>query len=367
MRTLLIINFLIILFAKTSEGQNQSTRAGLKFGSWTDTLDNTIKGKDITIGKYVIIPINSYPIIRKSNADFFYKVKYLNGSTYIFYSAIVNDSFSVADGIWNRFDSSSNLVGSDIWNKGIILSSKEFNSTGQLRYFDTSDYMTNQFISYHYIDDRLFSKKKSSLNSNKKEVYDYYPNDKLVINNAEPDFTSDFLKKPIDTLKLILHAQDDIEVINIKDSTNNFTFLDKYKKPITSPFKISKSSKIPIYILFKPSPSSLRSTETITLTTNELAGKEYSIYAKTDGYHLNYESVEKISAFSLSISRDKYLILPPMGTVTSTSITWPDGKVTNYIINETTKIDLSDFKPGKYHINTLACNAGGSQTMILVK
>ena len=56
-----------------------------------------------------------------------------------------------------------------------------------------------------------------------------------------------------------------------------------------------------------------------------------------------------------------------MGTVTSTSITWPDGKETNYNINETTKIDLSDFKPGKYHVNTISCNAGGSQTMILVK
>jgi hypothetical protein len=366
MRTLLIIKFLIILFANHCEGQNLSTRAGLKFGSWTDTLDNTINGKVINIGKYVIIPINSYPIIRKSNGDIFYEVKYLNGSAYIFYSAIVNDSFSVADGTWNRFDSSRNLIGSEIWNKGIILSSREFNSAGQLRYFDTSDYTTNRFISYHYIDDRLFSKKKNPLNSDK-AVYEYYPNDKLVLNNAEPDFTSDFLKKPIDTLKLILLAKDDIEVINIKDSTNNFKFLDKYKKPITSPFKISKNSKIPIYILFKPSPSSLRSTETLTLTTNELGGKEYSIYARTDGYHLNYESVEKISTFSLSISRDKYLILPRMGTVTSTSITCPDGKVTNYNINETTKIDLSDFTPGKYHVNTVACNAGGLQTMILVK
>jgi len=367
MKTLLNTGIFFLFFGGYVEGQNVTTPAGLENGYWIDTLENSgTYGKVFDKGTYVIIPVNTYPIIRKSNSNSFFEVKYINSSAIIFYSKIVNDSFAVKDGTWNRFDSLGNLIGAISWEKGIILSSRDHDLHGNPVYFDTSDYISNCYTSYQYIDNRLFKKKQNSLTENISINY-YYPLDKLAISNAEPNFESDFLRRPIDTFKIILFAKDSIAIIGIKDSSHNFKFLDKKKNPISYPFAISKGSKVEVYALFKPSPSSLRSSETFTLVTNELDNKEYPIYATTLGYHLNYKTVEKVSNFSLSISKDKYLIIPRMGTVTVTSVTFPSGAVKYYHISELTKISLSEFVPGKYYISTSSCNAAGSQTMILRK
>lgn len=365
MKTLIVI--CIILFAQFCNGQNLSTEAGLKYGLWKDTLEYiNSSGREIAIGKYCIISSKTYPIIRKSNSDVFYEVKYLNGSNLIFYSKIVYDSFSVSDGIRNKFDTLGNHISSVNWSQGIMLSSREYDSLGNLVYFDTLDYISNCFTAYRYIANRLFSIKESSINANN-TACEYYSSDKLIVSNAEPEFTADFLGRPIDTNKIFLFAKDDITLFGIINPSGNFKFLDKKMKPLLFPFTISKNSTAVIYVLFKPSPGSLSSSEVLTLLTNEPDENEYPIYATTRGYHLNYQTVEKISKFSLSISKDKYLILPSMGTITTTSITYPSGEVKSYNIDVQTKIDLSGFKPGKYYINTIACNAGGSQTMILRK
>lgn len=363
----ILLAIVIIFFAGHCKAQNLSTPSGLKYGLWKDTLENiNSNGREVEIGKYCIISSKTYPIIRKSNSDVFYEVKYLNGSNLIFYSKIVNDSFSVSDGIWNRFDSLGNRIGSVNWKQGIMLSTKDYDSLGNLVYFDTLDYISNCYTAYRYITNRLFSKKETSINVDI-PVYEYYPDDRLSISDAEPEFTADFLGRPVDTNKIFLFAKDDITLFGIINPSGNFKFLDKKMNSLLFPFTISKNSTAVINVLFKPSPASLSSSEVLTLLTNEPDENKYTIYAKTSGYHLNYQTVEKISRFSLSISQDKFLILPSMGTITTTSITYPSGEVKSYNIDGQTKIDLSGFKPGKYYINTIACNAGGSQTLILRK
>lgn len=367
MKYSLFIYIFVFLFFSNIEGQNLITPGGLKFGNWTDTSEYSVaNGREIDKGSYVIIPINTYPIIRKSNDNIFFEVSYLNGSNYIFYSKIVNDSFSVSDGIWNRFDSLGNLSSTRQYNKGIQLSARGYDAAGNLTYFDTTDYNSNISTSYQYINNRLFYKKQVSVNDNS-TTYDYYPNDQLSLSNAEPSFRADFLKRPADTFKILLSAKDSTTITGVKDPNNNFSFLDAKKKLISFPLRISKGQKTVLYVLFKPSPASLRSSEQISLITGGADKKEYPIYATTYGYHLNYKTVEEISKFSLSISQDKYLVLPGMGTITTTFLTYPSGEVKTYNIGDLTKIDLSELKPGKYYINTIACNAGGSQTMILRK
>ena len=359
--------FSILFFANFCEGQNLTTSQGLKYGSWIDTLENIGSySKIIDTGAYEIISINTYPIIRTANSGSFIEVKYQNGSAYIFFSKKVNDSIPVSNGNWSRFDSLGHLISTINWNKGIMLSAREYDIHNNLIEFDTSDFKMNCYTVYRYANKRLFSIKYTSPKI-KNPIYTYYPNDNLSLSNAEPTFISDFLKKPIDTFKLTLSSKEDLKIMNIKDSTRNFIYLDKKFKPISFPYSISKKVNSPIYILFKPSPESLKKEELITIITNDPLAQKYNITAETHGYHLNYQTVEKTPKFSLSISKDKYLIIPPMGTVTSTSIGLPSGEIKYYNIDHLTKIDLSGFAPGKYYINTMSCNAGGSNIMILKK
>ncbi len=354
----------IILFTCLSaKGQNLLSTEGLNYGHWIDTIavDNQ---KIIHSGEYKIVPLSFFNIIR--NGPVVLELKYKNGKTSILHDKVINNKISVTNGLWQRRDTTGRLLSEDYSENGIRMWYKDYDSTGKLTEYWIADYERNTDSLLRYADNGLFCIDYHTGGNYKNAKHIYYPGKSLIISNAEPTMSSNFLKKSTDTFLLKLSSKEQILINNIASESDNFHFFDKLLKPIKFPLNIIPGKYVVINLIYKPKPYSFKEAEVISLTTNDSTDNNYKLKITTFAYHFDYSEVEKIKHLTLSISKDKFLVIPRLGTATSATFTGLKGETTVMQINENSnKIDLSQFKPGKYNLSILSCNAYGNMVVNL--
>jgi hypothetical protein len=107
-------------------------------------------------------------------------------------------------------------------------------------------------------------------------------------------------------------------------------------------------------------------TDTISILTAE-SKVPYIIYSNIYAHHVNGQTVETLASIQLSRTKDKFLVLPSMGTVTDATIVSNNGDKSFYKISGTTKIDLSTFPIGVYQLQISSCHTGGRMKFVIIE
>jgi hypothetical protein len=141
---------------------------------------------------------------------------------------------------------------------------------------------------------------------------------------------------------------------------------DANRKPISFPLTIKANTSISLNVIVSPTSANYQMTDTLTLFTNQNE-TPYKIYSDIYAYHLNGRTVETLTSIQLSKSKDKFLILPGMGTETDATIVSKAGDKFFYEINGTTKIDLAAFPAGTYQLLISSCNTGGQLKFVITE
>ena len=337
---------------------------GLKTGLWTEKSVDAYHTYTRT-GNYKIIPLVKYDTIRKLGSNC-YEINYKGSTPLLFYEKNVNGNISVKDSIWNASDSVGNIIRIDSWSEGLSLWTKYFNENGDLTEYDFHDYENDTSFHLTYINRRLFKKAFYPPENKNRQTKIYYPDNKLIISNAELSFTINFLTKPSAIEEISLSSKEDLTINSISSKRQFIKITSLTNKPITFPLRISPSSPIIIKIIATPTAATYQMTDTLLISTNE-SGTPYHIYSDIFAYHINGRTVEALTSIQLSRTNDKYLILPSMGTVTDATIISKNGESHYYEINGTTKIDLSVFPPGSYQLLISSCNNGGQLKFIITE
>ncbi len=75
--------------------------------------------------------------------------------------------------------------------------------------------------------------------------------------------------------------------------------------------------------------------------------------------HIDWKNVQTIGHLSLSKTKDKYLIVSSMGTVTNAYLKNIRGENTEYEIHGDTKISLEKLQIGDYDLSIFSCDTNG--------
>jgi hypothetical protein len=94
---------------------------------------------------------------------------------------------------------------------------------------------------------------------------------------------------------------------------------------------------------------------------------QYKIYSSIYAHHINGRTVETLDSIQLSKTKDKFLILPSMGTMTDATIISQSGDKSVYDIIGTTKIDLAKYAVGTYQLLISSCNTGGQLKFVIIE
>ncbi|MES2776173.1 MAG: hypothetical protein V4722_18490 [Bacteroidota bacterium] len=359
----LFLTGFILLLHLQSTGQGVSLN-GLKTGIWTETnptADDTLYGT----GNYIIIPLDSYKIIRTIKDDF-HEVRYGASNAYIAYSKRSNGKISVKDSNWNWYDAANNIRKITHWSKGIHLWTKYFDAKGNIagNYYD--DYDHDASVELTYIKSRLFKKEIYSFaKSNGPRVY-YYPDDSLQISNAEFRFSIHFLKRPEDHQQLMLTSVHTMVIKSIEVARQSIVATVN-KKPVVYPLTINPGKPVVVTLSTKPGAANFIPNDTIIITT--ASNQVYTIYAANDAAHIDYQNVEKLKTIQLSKTRDRYLFVASLGTVTTAWVTGINNLGRSYNISHPMdrriQIDLAEFPPGTFRLEIISCNKGGSIQLVI--
>jgi hypothetical protein len=187
--------------------------------------------------------------------------------------------------------------------------------------------------------------------------------DPLKISAAELFFKINFLNKPTAEEIITVSARDaDVTIASI--SKRAYIKITINNKPVSLPFTIKANTSVPLKIIVAPTSATYQPQDTLTVFIAD-SDTPYNIFLNIDAYHADLQtirslrSLETLRSVKLSKSKDKYLILPSMGTITGATITSMDGKTFSYDIKETTKIDLSVFAAGVYRLHVSSCDGSG--------
>lgn len=339
--------------------QNRFTNEGLKIGHWVDTISGYSGARQIETGIYTVIPKNKYVLntsVFKNSGRGVSSTRYLNAHAILQYDNFSGDSLSVKDGAWKSYDSAGRLKWIRNWNEGIWKDVKEFDSSGNILSRYLPDYENNNALEYSYENSRLFKKTFYPSLEEGTSQETYYPGDNLAISDAAPEMNCRFSMPTYDTTQVVLSARHHNTTVTQINFPANFAVLDKDLNDIMPPFKISRTEERLLYVIYKPTPATVKQQETITVKTNGRSNSEYCIYVNTYAAHFDWLSIQTTKNFSVSKSLDKYLILPDLSGATSISIFDPNGIKTEIDEKELPKVDLVSFSTGKYRILYASCD-----------
>lgn len=331
-------------------GQNLTTENGNKIGKWQEEFVNT-KGSYKAIGNYQVLAIDSLGSI-----DFVFnnhiRVKKLASTPLVYYTTYRNNKISVKDGIWKTYYSSGKIAQIDSFKDGLNYWEKHFDTSGILNELNYNDFEGDTEVYLTYLDKQLFKKAYYPPNDKNNQTINYYPYNNLFIENAEPDLHKNFTLKRDSIYQIKLSAKMNMQILSIKSSSSNIKFKELQEKlPIT----LKPNDTIKIKFTFNPIPTSLREKDTITITTSEKNSPTYNIFCSTTAAHFDWENIGRLYYLKLSKEKDKYLILSPLGTSTGASIYQNEGEERKYSVQDITKINLNDFKVGKYNLRIHSC------------
>lgn len=348
----------VLLIANAASGQYNRID-GLKTGYWTEGYSGG-DGFFSQAGDYKIISTASYGKTL-AETDFNVKVKYKGSTPLVWFEKNVNGRISVKDSIWNIFDREARLRGTSFWKDGLSQWTKHYDENGNLIEHEYEDYDKDTSFKLVYLDGKLFKKACYPKLNKLEETAVYYPNEPLSFSKAEFLCEINFRNHPIDTKEIILNATKDMTIKSISSGHRFVKVTTANDQPLSFPYKIKAGSTTPLHITVSPTSAEYEQKDTITLMTAE-SESPYRICLHIRASHICEGELR------LSKSKDKFLILPTMGTVLAAIVTPEEGPKTTYYVSRTFKrVDLSTFSVGKYGVEIRACYYKGSFTLVVTE
>lgn len=342
--------------------QNQVTPEGLPTGPWVEEYELS-SGLFRTSGAYKIVSLQHYDIIRPLGENTF-EITYKGATPLLFFNGRYGDDISVQDGIWQTFHEDGSLHKTDCWDKGLNTWTKYFDSTGAMIRYEYEDYEHDTSFYLTYKNDRLFKKAFYPPDNKNEQVKIYYPDDHLVIPDAEMDFYAILGNNTIFTYYIPLTCKKDLSILSVTSDSDNLRVSFPGK---TLPLVLQPGDTMTVLLTFMPTPESSGQHATVAIATSEGQPQSYTIDCYLKCAHLDFRNVESVKALSLSKKTDRYLVIAPMGTVTTAVIAAGEGKERVYDIRQTTKIDLNALETGEYHLRITSCNTGGDVTLTITE
>jgi hypothetical protein len=354
MRNLSTLRIFLLIYTCQCFGQNKTTQEGLNIGLWTEEYE-LYSEKFKETGKYKIVDLNKYDTIRQLGENA-YEIKYKGSTPLLFSSGKYNNKISVKDSIWQTLDSLEKLIKTELWSNGLNLWTKYFDEKNNLIEYDYDDFENDTSFYLTFKNNQLFKKAYYPPNDKNNKTYIFYPNNNLIISNAELNFYSRFGDEKANELKLNLSCKKNLSILSIKSSSNNI----QVKLPSKSfPYRLNQNEITTIGLTYTPILFDLKEADTITIQTNEINIPAYKIYCSMRYTHIDGKNVETIGHLSLSKTKDKYLFISSMGTVTNAYLKNKEGEKTEYEIHGNTKIGLEKLQIGEYDLSIFSCDTGG--------
>lgn len=357
-----LLALLLVCCALEGAAQNQVTPEGLFVGPWTEEYGVAERERRVT-GCYKIIPLSTYDTIQEHWGTA-YEIRFRGATPLLFFSGRHKDTISVKDGIWQTFDASGNLLSTEYWQQGLSLWTRHFDEASRLIQYDYVDLDNDSLFFLTYKDGQLYKKAFYSPDDKNHQTEVFYPEQHLVIPDAEPSLYFNFGDTVANVFTLKLSCKKDLTINAISSSSRNAqtTFLTN-----AFPLKLTTTDTAIINFAFTPTPASFRPRDTITIVTSEENAPPYKIYCTLKASHIDFGNVESLQAITLSKSKDRFLVIAPMGTQTDAYITHSDGHEDRYRILEITKIDLRGLDVGEYQLAIYSCNSAGSMTLTVLE
>jgi len=345
---------LILFTAINGHTQNKSLN-GLRVGEWT-LKEDFGRGIITETGEYKIVSLNKYDIIRKFDETTF-KVKYKGSEPLLFFYGPRQGNISVKDGEWTGFDSKGILYRLENWEEGILRWRKEFDSKGNLKEYNIDDLENDTSFYYTYVDGQLFKKAWYPPEDKNNQTEVFYPENDLSISDGELLFRTNFLEKKPDTQVISLTSKMPLQISSIVTKQGSLSITNDNKK-LSFPLMLSSGQRLRLKLTSQPASSNYIENDTIFVISSDTK-TPYKIYCYSFASHITVKNVEILKKLELSRTKDRYLIIPPLGTVTDATIKAPSGGYRFYNVEGITRIDLMDYTPGKYTLDVSSCNTGG--------
>ena len=360
MKRKLFLSIFFLFFFCFLFGQNKKTEDGLRVGNWVNKWIWQGK-KHKEFGVYKVVSIKNYDTIRGlGERDF--EIRHKNSMTLLFFFGRFEDKISVKDGIWQVVYPLGKIKETDLWENGILLGWKTYNRKGILTNYSYEDFLGDTTFYLHYSGQQLFSKSFYPPENKNEETHIYYPNNNLSISNAEPNFYSNFGKK--DTIQLKISCKQALSINEISSSSENIKFAYPFN---VLPLNLATKDTLTLDLIITSNSSTFRNSETITIKTSEGNVPDYKIYCSLRVFHVDGGNIETLRELSLSKSRDKYLYISQMGSITDAIISKGKKEIRNIRIMEDTKINLRKLKVGEYSLGVYSCENGGGLKLIILK
>jgi hypothetical protein len=258
------------------------------------------------------------------------------------------------------------LESTDSWSEGLNTSTKEFDSAGNLVSHHYHNYEGDTSFYLTYIDKQLFKTAYYPPENKNRQVEIYYPLDDLIISDAEPRFRINFLNNPADTQTIVLSSRKELSIYSITSTGHSFSVSGSFSASCY-PMKISPESPVYLRLITKPKALTYNIRDTILIRTSG-DSPPYKIYTSTYAAHIDMKNVEVLKELSLSRTKDRYLVVPSLGTVTGVYIYSKTGSHKySYDIHGITKIDLSNTPLGTFTLEVESCNTGGLMKLTITE
>jgi len=342
--------------------QNQVTPQGLKTGAWVEAYE-LASGVFWTSGEYEIVPLHNYDIIRSLGEDT-YEIRHKGATPLLFLDGRYGDNISVKDGIWQTFNENGSLHKTDGWENGLNAWTKYFDAGGDMIRYEYEDFEHDTSFYLTYKNKRLFKKAFYPPENKNEQVEIYYPDDHLVIPDAEMDFYAILGNNTVYTYYIPLTCKKSLSILSVTSDSDNLRVSLPSK---TLPMELQPMDTMTVFLTFMPTPASSGQNTTVTIVTSEGNPKSYTIYGHVQCAHLDNRNVEHVKTLSLSKKADRYLVIAPMGTVTTAYILNSEGGKRTYDIHHNTKIDLNELETGEHHLSIFSCHTGGEVKLTITE
>jgi len=337
---------------------------GLKTGTWHEKFEDAYRNYTKK-GNYKIIPLAKYDTIGELG-DGCYRVNYRGYEQLLFFAEKVKEKVAVKDSIWNSYDEMGRLREIDYWAEGLNVWTKYFDKKGQLTRYDYEDFEHDTSFQLTYLNGQLFKKAFYPPENKNSQTVIYYPEESLNLTKAEFAFTVNLLSRPIDTEQIMLRSKKDITISAISTTKEFISILTLDNQPVCLPLMLLSNDSVILKIVASPVAANYEMTDTISILTTENK-QPYKVYSNIYAHHLDGRTIKTVKTLTLSKKRDKYLILPSMGTVTDATLVSPQNQEYYFEIKGTEKIDLSKFPSGNYKLIVSSCHTGGRLSLILTE
>lgn len=356
MRKTTSILIVLLAWAFHCPGQNKVTKEGLKYGKWVEEYDDDNERLK-TSGFYKIIPLSTYDTIRPLFDDGF-EIKFKRSTPLLFISGRYNNDISVQDGLWRTVTSTGQLYRTDFWDQGLWVWYKDFDDKGNMIYYHYNDFENDTSFYLTFKNNQLYKKAYYPPENKNASTEIFYPDNNLIIQNAEPYFETLFGDEILNVFPLKISCKHDLTITSVSSGSENIQ-VDFPSN--TLPCKLTPADTVTFNLVFKPTPISFRDYDTITILTSEKNVPPYKVYCDLKASHINHRNVETLGDLTLSQSKDRYLIISPMGTVTDISIYDRNQTIKDIQIfsSSIAKIDLTEFSIGEYIVSIAGCSVGG--------